>query len=211
METTDLFLSLCALAGITAPAHRMRSARFPLIRFNPVSAEGQDVASITYQGVALSQAFAGTGRNSGIFYLDNPFTGGAADLLVTFSPKDNAFYVALNANLVLTFSETIQKGNGNITIRRADGAVFETINVNTAAVTPAGGKVTINPANNFVAGNGYDVLIDPTALRNAARQYYAGISDPTVWNFTALPDLATVDGRLTWMMQQNITNLYMRQ
>jgi methionine-rich copper-binding protein CopC len=133
-------------------------------------------------------------------------TGSSPPLVPTFSPKDNLFGVALNANLVLTFGETIQKGTGNITIRRTDGAVFETIDVNIAAVTLAGGKVTINPVNNLVAGNGYYVLIDPTALRNTASQYYAGISDPTVWNFTALPDQATVDGRLTRMMQNNITS-----
>jgi methionine-rich copper-binding protein CopC len=135
-------------------------------------------------------------------------TGNTPPLVPTFSPKDEAFGVALNANLVATFSETIQKGTGNITIRRTDGTVFETINVTSAAVTLSGGKVTINPANNFVAGAGYYVLIDPTALRNTTSQYYAGISDPTVWNFSALPDLATVDGRLTRMMQNNITNPY---
>ncbi|MCU0777640.1 MAG: Ig-like domain-containing protein [Akkermansiaceae bacterium] len=47
-----------------------------------VSAEGQNVASITYQGVPLTEAVAGSGRNMGIYYLDNPFTGGAADLSV---------------------------------------------------------------------------------------------------------------------------------
>jgi hypothetical protein len=52
-------------------------------RIVQVSAEGQEVDSITYQGVALSQVAAGAGRNRGIFYLDNPFTGGAADLSVT--------------------------------------------------------------------------------------------------------------------------------
>jgi methionine-rich copper-binding protein CopC len=133
-------------------------------------------------------------------------TGSNPPLSATFSPKDNAFGVALNANLVATFSETIQKGTGNITIHRADGTVFETLNVTSSTVTLSGGKVTINPVNNLVAGAGYYVLIDSTAFRNTANQFYAGISDPTVWNFTALPDLATVDGRLTWMMQQNITN-----
>jgi hypothetical protein len=133
-------------------------------------------------------------------------TGSTPPLVPTFSPKDNAYYVAVTANLVATFSETIQKGTGNIIIHRADGTVFETINVTSAAVTLSGGKVTINPVNNFVAGAGYHVRIDSTAFRNNANQFYAGISDPTVWNFTALPDLATVDGRFTWMMQQNLTN-----
>ena len=135
-------------------------------------------------------------------------TGNTPPLVPTFSPKDNAFGVALNSNLVATFSETIQKGTGNITIHRADGTVFETISVTSTAVTLSGGKVTINPVNNFVAGAGYYVLIDPTALRNTTSQYYAGISDPSVWNFTALPDLTTVDGRLARMMQNNITDPY---
>lgn len=133
-------------------------------------------------------------------------TGSTPPLVPTFSPNDNAFGVALNANLVATFSETIQKGTGNITIHRADGTVFETINVTSSAVTLSGGRVTINPVNNFVAGAGYYVLIEPTALRNTASLFYAGISDPTVWSFTALPDLTTVDGRLARMMQNNITN-----
>jgi methionine-rich copper-binding protein CopC len=133
-------------------------------------------------------------------------TGSTPPLSATFSPKDNAYYVAVNANLVATFSETIQKGTGNITIHSADGTVFETINVTSAAVTLAGSKATINPVNNFVAGAGYYVRIDSTAFRNNANQFYAGISDATVWNFTALPDLTTVDGRLTRMMQNNVTN-----
>jgi methionine-rich copper-binding protein CopC len=135
-------------------------------------------------------------------------TGSTPPLSATFSPKDNAYFVTVNANLVLTFSETILKGTGNITIRRVDGTVFETIDVTTAAVTLSGKTVTINPVNNFVDGAGYYVLIASTALRNAANQYYAGISDATVWNFTALPDQTTVDGRFTRMMQNNITNPY---
>ncbi len=162
------------------------------------------IASTAVVDTSGGNAFAGITSSSTWSFS----TGSTPPLVPTFSPKDNAFGVALNANLVATFSETIQKGTGNITIRRADGTVFETINVTSTAVTLSGGKVTINPVNNLVAGAGYYVLIDPTALRNTANQYYAGISDPTVWNFTALPDLATVDGRLTWMMQQNITNPY---
>jgi hypothetical protein len=133
-------------------------------------------------------------------------TGNSPPLSPTFSPKDDAVGVALNANLVATFSETVQKGSGNITIRQADGTVFETIAVTSAAVTLSGGKVTINPVKDFAPGTGYHVLIDPTAIRNTAGQYFAGISDPTVWNFNAQPDLATVDGRLEWSVQQNVSN-----
>ena len=130
----------------------------------------------------------------------------AVPVITSTSPGADATSVPADANLVATFSETIQKGNGSITIHQADGTLFESISVGTSAVSVAGGKVTINPANNFIAGRGYYVLIDPTALRNTAGQYYAGIADSTVWNFTALPDLATVDGRLEWSIQQNISD-----
>lgn len=48
-----------------------------------VSAEGQNVSAITYHGDAFTEAAAGSGHSKGIFYLDNPYTGGAADLTVT--------------------------------------------------------------------------------------------------------------------------------
>ena len=133
-------------------------------------------------------------------------TGTSPPLAPTFSPEDNAYSVAVNANLVLTFSETMQKGTGNITIRRADGSLFETIDVSSPAVTLSGGKVTINPVSNYVDGAQYSVIIPATALRNNSGQYYAGISDSSTWTFTALPDLTTVDGRLTRMLQTNIAN-----
>ena len=158
------------------------------------------IASTAVVDTSGGNAFAGITSSSTWSFS----TGSTPPLVPTFSPKDNLFGVALNANLVATFSETIQKGTGNITIRKADGTLVETINVTSTAVTLSGGRVTINPVNNFVAGTGYNVRIASTAFRNTAGEYYAGISDPTVWNFTALPDLATVDGRLTWMMQQNI-------
>ena len=162
------------------------------------------IASTAVVDTSGGHAFAGISSPSTWSFS----TGSNPPLSPTFLPTDNAFGVAVNANLVATFSETIQKGTGNITIYRTDGSLFETINVTSTSVTLSGGKVTINPVNNLVAGAGYYVLIAPTAFRNAASQYYAGISTPTVWNFTALPDLATVDGRLTRMLQNNISNPY---
>lgn len=133
-------------------------------------------------------------------------TGSAPPLSPTLSPRNNAFGVALNANLVATFAETIQKGSGNITIHRADGSVFETIAVTSSAVTISGGRVTINPVNDFSPGTGYYVIIPPTALRNTAGQFYPGIADPTTWSFATQPDLNSVDGRLEWSVQQNLSN-----
>jgi len=44
---------------------------------------------VTYNGEALALAAgSASGRNQGIYYLDNPYTGGAADLIVDMTAKD---------------------------------------------------------------------------------------------------------------------------
>ncbi|MEG5056193.1 DUF4347 domain-containing protein, partial [Microcoleus sp. B13-B6] len=57
----------------------------------------------------------------------------------TFTPADNATSVAVAANLVVTLSEAVQKGTGNIVIKKvSDNSVVETIDVTSANVTVTG-------------------------------------------------------------------------
>ncbi len=60
------------------------------------------VPTVTYNGEALTSA-AGTaiGRNEGIFYLDDPFTGGAADLTVDMSGITTVNGISLGAVSVI--------------------------------------------------------------------------------------------------------------
>jgi methionine-rich copper-binding protein CopC len=64
----------------------------------------------------------------------------------TYSPTDNATLVSRTANLVLSFSENIQKGVGNILVKEG-GVITQTIDVTSATVTVSGNTVTINPAD----------------------------------------------------------------
>jgi serralysin len=65
----------------------------------------------------------------------------------SFSPADNATGVGVGANLVINFSEAIQKGTGNLVIKKlSDNSVVETIAVTAANVTVSGSQLTINPA-----------------------------------------------------------------
>ena len=50
-----------------------------------VSGEGGSVASLTYNGAAMTPAIVGGGRAKAIYYLDNPYTGGSADISLTLS------------------------------------------------------------------------------------------------------------------------------
>jgi hypothetical protein len=100
-----------------------------------------------------------------------------APVLVGLSPPDDATGVAPSANLVLSFSEAIQLGTGNLVILNANGTVARTLAVNDASqVTVSGSTVTINPAADLTPGAGYALTVPPGALRDLAGNPFAGIT-----------------------------------
>ena len=110
-------------------------------------------------------------------------------IVTALTPPDDATGVALNANLVLTFNENVFKGTGDLLIRRtSDDAMVETIDVASSLVTVVGDTVTINPSSDLAYLTGYYVQIPNTAFRDAASNFYSGLSDKTSWNFTTIND-----------------------
>ena len=103
----------------------------------------------------------------------------------TYSPADNATNVAAGANLVLSFSENIQKGTGNVVIKEG-GVTTQTIDVTSASVSVSGNAVTINPSD-FTLGANVNIEIAAGAFRDLFNNAYAGISDGTTWNFSIIP------------------------
>jgi len=102
----------------------------------------------------------------------------------SFSPADNATGVAVGANLVVNFSEAIQKGTGNIVIKKlSDNSVVETIAVTNSNVTVSGSQLTINPTNDLAQGTDYYVEIANGAIKDIAGNNYAGITGNSTWNF----------------------------
>ncbi|MEG5207193.1 Ig-like domain-containing protein, partial [Microcoleus sp. AT13-A6] len=118
-----------------------------------------------------------------------------APTAATFTPADNATSVAVAADLVVTLSEAVQKGTGNIVIKKTDGTVVETINVTSTNVTVSGSTVTVNPTADLAQGTGYYVEIADGAIKDLAGNNYAGITGATAWNFntadTTAPTAAT--------------------
>ena len=122
-------------------------------------------------------------------------TASAADTtpptILTLSPADNSTSAAVNADLVITFSETIAKGTGNIVVRKSsDDSIVHTIDVTSALVTVAGSTATINPSSDLQNLTDYYVQVPATAFRDASSNFFAGIADKTTWNFTTVPDTA---------------------
>lgn len=109
----------------------------------------------------------------------------------TFIPADNATGVALDANIVLTFSENIVKGTGNIVLKNGSGTTIATYDAATSTNLTVSGKVlTINPTDNLTLGTAYTVELAAGTIKDAAGNSYAGT---TTYNFTAT-DITTTNG-----------------
>jgi methionine-rich copper-binding protein CopC len=132
-----------------------------------------------------------------IFACSSPGGGGGGGdttppTLSSITPNNGSTSVDNNSTtaLLLTFSENVIVGTGNIEIREsAGGALFDTI---APAAMTGGGTTTITATLNktLLGLTGYYVQIPATLFRDAAGNYYAGISDTTTWAFTTLADTA---------------------
>ncbi|MDC1454526.1 BspA family leucine-rich repeat surface protein, partial [Pelagibacteraceae bacterium] len=112
-------------------------------------------------------------------------------------PANTATGVAIDANIVLNFSEIVDVGTGNITIKKtSDNSTVETIDVTGSKVTGSGSsQITVNPSTTLDRATQYYILIDASAFDDAASNPYAGISSTTALSFTtvtnALPTLSS--------------------
>lgn len=101
----------------------------------------------------------------------------------TLTPNDNANGVGLTQNLIMSFNENISWGTGSITLYDGSNNVIQTISNGSPGAAVLGSTLNWNPSANFVVNTQYYVQIDATALKDAAGNFYAGISDNTTWNF----------------------------
>jgi|GEM_PF-3957682 len=120
----------------------------------------------------------------------------------SFSPADNSTNVAIDANLIINFSENVETQTGNLVIKKSsDNSTFQTISI-TSATGNGTSSLTFNP-NDFANNTSYYVQIDATAVDDLNGNSYAGISDTTTWNFTTEPVLAWMDHN--WLKRVKFT------
>uniref|UniRef100_Q3ARU1 SbsA Ig-like domain-containing protein n=1 Tax=Chlorobium chlorochromatii (strain CaD3) TaxID=340177 RepID=Q3ARU1_CHLCH len=136
----------------------------------------------------------GTGESAHSFTINNieayRFTSGDVILtvdpipptVISFTPSDNATAIAVGSNIVLTFSETVQAGTGNIVI--TDGTDVRTIAMtDSSQVSIAGNTLTINPTADLAKGMHYFVMLDAGSIEDLAGNDYAGT---TSYDFTTI-------------------------
>lgn len=124
------------------------------------------------------------------------YQSGQSPRLVSATPADNSLNVSPGANIVLTFSESVTKGSGNIYIvRTSDSQIVQTIGVGSSQVTGSGTTWTIDPSD-LVQGIAYAVRIDSKTFANSDGKIYTGIQNNTALNFTTSTVQVPVIGNL---------------
>lgn len=102
-----------------------------------------------------------------------------APTVTSFTPADGSTTVMTSSNIVLTFSETVQKGTGYIAIHSgsADGIIVESFNAaNSQNLKFSGKRVTIDPTSSLQGDTHYFVTFDAGSIKDLAGNGFAGIS-----------------------------------
>ena len=106
------------------------------------------------------------------------FPNGKTDIIAptvaSFAPADAATGVAVGSNIVLNFSEAIQKGTGLIEIR--SGSLTGNVVASSADATISGSALTINPTADLTTGTHYYVTLANGSIDDLAGNHYAGTS-----------------------------------
>lgn len=103
--------------------------------------------------------------------------------ILTKSPADDAVGVNLTSNISINFSENISWGTGSLILYDGNNNVIQTVSSGNPNVTITGSNFFYNPPANLVLNTPYYIQIDATAFKDAANNFFAGISDNTTWNF----------------------------
>ena len=110
-----------------------------------------------------------------------------APTISTFSPADNSINVSVGTDLVLTFSESIALGTGNITLANLTDGTQSIIPVTDATqVSLSGSVLTINPTANL-AGNARVMPSGSTPARSRTRPTTRSPESPMTRRGTSPP------------------------
>ena len=152
---------------------------------------GKDIFVVVDAG-----AFESTSLENGTKLLDTyNFTTGPITTS-SFSPSDGATGQSVSTNIVITFSENISKGSGNITLRSgsASGTVRQTIDVTSGAVSVSGTQATINPPSDLQYEEDTYVVVDAGCFRNSDGDVASGNAIINTYNFTTESDVPPLGG-----------------
>ncbi|TFW09419.1 DUF4214 domain-containing protein [Oxalobacteraceae bacterium OM1] len=124
--------------------------------------------------------------------MSNAGTDTTPPTVSAFSPADGATNVATGSNIVITFSEAIQRGSGTIVLKTASGTVVESFDAATSSrLSIAGSTLTIDPTATLTGGTNYFVTLASGAVKDQAGNAYAGTA---AYDFTTQATTSTGGG-----------------
>ena len=98
-----------------------------------------------------------------------------APTVSNYSPLDGATGVAVGSPIVLSFSEPVRAGSGNIVLRDSSGNAVQTFAVASAPqLSFSGNTLRIDPSADLAPGAGYRVDLDAGSVKDVAGNNYAG-------------------------------------
>ena len=157
--------------------------------FTPTASLASGSASITVASASYTDA-AGNSGGAGTTPAISIDT--LAPTVTSFSPTDEAAAIAIANNIVLTFSEAIAKGTGNIVLKTVAGVTVATYDAETSSnLSISGSTLTINPTADLGYSTGYKVEFAEGSIKDLLGNSYAGTTD---YNFTtaAAPNIAPI-------------------
>jgi autotransporter-associated beta strand protein len=125
-----------------------------------------------------------------VFHLDIERPLGPVFQLAATSPLDNATDMLASRNVVLTFSQDVTPGTGNLTLRDLTdplNPIDTLIPANDTRLTYDQNVVRLDPAGLLTWNRDYAIRIDAGMFLGDGDAPIAPISDDTSWNFTTLP------------------------
>jgi len=85
------------------------------------------------------------------------------------SPANQSTGAAVGADIVVTFSETIQRGSGTITLKDGSGATVASYDAATSGnLSVSGSTLTINPSVDLANGTSYTITLSAGSVKDAA-------------------------------------------
>jgi methionine-rich copper-binding protein CopC len=171
-QTIDVAAASVSVSGATVTIDASDFTNSAAVNIEITAGAFSDLAGNNYTGISDATTWNFT-------IIDADLT---PPTVTSYSPADDASSVLITSNLILTFSEPIQKGTGNILIKEG-GVTTQTIDVSSAAVTVSGNTATINPSDLGYSA-AVNIEIATGAFTDIANNNYAGISDAATWNFT---------------------------
>ena len=129
-----------------------------------------DANGNSYAGISSTTALSFTSQDTSDPYLTSTV------------PAHQATVIAVDANIVLNFSESVDAESGNIVIKKnSDDSIVETIDVTSGQVSGSGtNQITINPSTDFDELTKYYIEIASTAFDDASGNSFAGIDNSSI-------------------------------